>query len=161
VMGAGARKGYTYRWIPNHLQDAQKRVVPRSLLVLLGHAAKEARKHPLTSGPRLITPLDLSAALIATSDARVGEIGEEYKLVNRLKNLKGLRLLLSQEDVVARLGEPVDGEASGLTTDGRAVLDELMRLGVVSIRADKRVDVPDIYRYGFGILRKGGVARPR
>jgi hypothetical protein len=41
------------------------------------------------------------------------------------------------------------------------VLDELVRLGVVAIRPDGRVDVPDIYRSGFGILRKGGVARPR
>ncbi|HMY16254.1 MAG TPA: hypothetical protein PKA58_07975, partial [Polyangium sp.] len=30
VMGAGSRKGYTYRWIPNHLQDANRQVVPRS-----------------------------------------------------------------------------------------------------------------------------------
>ncbi|HTN90331.1 MAG TPA: hypothetical protein VL242_41935, partial [Sorangium sp.] len=161
VMGAGARKGYTYRWIPNHLQDAQTRVVPRSLLVLLGEAAKEALKHPLTSGNRLITPLDLSAALLETSNARVGEIREEYKLVNRLMNLKGLKLMLPPEEVVERVGQPVEGEPPGLTTDGHAVLDELVRLGVVSIRADGRVDVPDIYRYGFGILRKGGVARPR
>lgn len=161
VMGAGARKGYTYRWIPNHLQDAQTRVVPRSILVLLGEAAKEALKHPLSSGPRLITPPDLAAALIETSKARAGEIGEEYKLVMRLKNLEGMHLLLPPEQVIARVGQPADGEPPGLTTDGRAVLDELVRLGVIAIRSDGRVDVPDIYRFGFGILRKGGVARPR
>lgn len=161
VMGAGARKGYTYRWIPNHLQDAQTRVVPRSILVLLGEAAKEALKHPLSSGPRLITPPDLAAALIETSRARAGEIGEEYKLVMRLKNLEGMHLLLQPEQVIARVGQPADGEKPGLTTDGRAVLDELVRLGVIAIRSDGRVDVPDIYRFGFGILRKGGVARPR
>lgn len=161
VMGAGARKGYTYRWIPNHLQDAQARVVPRSVLVLLGQAAKEALKHPLTTGIRLITPPDLAAALIETSNARVGEIREEYKLVNRLINLKGLRVMLPPDEVIALVGQPVEGEPAGLTTDGRAVLDELVRLGVVAIRSDGRVDVPDIYRSGFGILRKGGVARPR
>ena len=160
VMGAGARKGYTYRWIPNHLQDAQTRVVPRSILVLLGEAAKEAFKHPLSSGSRLIAPPDLAAALIETSKARAGEIGEEYKLVMRLKNLEGMHLLLKPEQVIERVGQPADGEKPGLTTDGRAVLDELVRLGVVAIRSDGRVDVPDIYRFGFGILRKGGVARP-
>src|SRR5262249_29606853 len=87
VMGAGARKGYTYRWIPNHLQDAQTRVVPRSVLVLIGEAARVALKIPLSAGTRLITPQDLAAALIETSRARVGEIREEYKLVNRLENL--------------------------------------------------------------------------
>ena len=72
-----------------------------------------------------------------------------------------MHLLLQPEQVIARVGQPADGEKPGLTTDGRAVLDELVRLGVIAIRSDGRVDVPDIYRFGFGILRKGGVARPR
>jgi hypothetical protein len=161
VMGAGAKKGYTYRWIPNHLQDAQTKVVPRSILVLIGQAAKEALKHPLSSGHRLITPQDLVAALIETSHRRVGEIQEEYKLVNRLKHLTGSMLLLSQEEVIERIAQPVEGEPPGLSTDGRAVFDELVRLGVLAVRSNGRVDVPDIYRFGFGVLRKGGVARPR
>ena len=160
VMGAGARKGYTYRWIPNHLQDAQTRVVPRSVLVLLGQAAGGALKSPLRTGNRLITPQDLMGALIETSLARVAEIREEYKLVSRLEHLKGQRLLLQPDDVIKRVALPAEGEPRGLSTDGRAVFDELVRLGVLAIRADGRVDVPDIYRFGFGILRKGGVARP-
>ena len=46
-------------------------------------------------------------------------------------------------------------------TDGESVLRALNELGVMSERPDGRIDVPDIYRYGFGILRKGGVKRPR
>lgn len=161
VMGAGARKGYTFRWIPNHLQDAQSRVVPRSILVLIGEAAKEALKRPLSPDSRLITPPDLAAALIETSRERVGEISEEYELVMRLQHLAGMRLPLSRAEVIERVGQPADEEKSDLTSDGRAVLDELARLGVVATRSDGRVDVPDIYRFGFGILRKGGVARPR
>jgi hypothetical protein len=41
------------------------------------------------------------------------------------------------------------------------VLHTLIELGAMSERDDGRIDVPDIYRYGFGILRKGGVKRPR
>jgi hypothetical protein len=36
LMGAGIKKGFTYRWILNHLQDAHVRVVPRSMLNLGG-----------------------------------------------------------------------------------------------------------------------------
>lgn len=161
VMGAGAKKGYTYRWIPGHLQDAQLKVVPRSMLVLLGSAAREAIKHPLPNGQRLITPQDLMTALTETSRRRVGEIQEEYKLVNRLRHLEGMTLLLGQDEVVSRVARPAEGEPPGLSTDGRAVFEELVRLGVLAIRSDGRVDVPDIYRDGFGIKRKGGVARPR
>ena len=31
---ANAKKGITYRWIPNHLQDADGRIAPRSFLKL-------------------------------------------------------------------------------------------------------------------------------
>lgn len=41
------------------------------------------------------------------------------------------------------------------------VLEELVDLGVLSIRQTGKIDVPDIYRYGFKIKRKGGVARPK
>jgi hypothetical protein len=47
-----------------------------------------------------------------------------------------------------------------LGTDGDEVLRVLVELGVMSERPDGRIDVPDIYRYGFGISRKGGVKRP-
>jgi hypothetical protein len=54
VMGAGAKKGYTHRWIPNRLQDAKQRIVPRTMLNLLGFAAARARQSPLGSGRRLM-----------------------------------------------------------------------------------------------------------
>ncbi|NQE35666.1 hypothetical protein E5S67_03401 [Microcoleus sp. IPMA8] len=37
-MSANAKKGITYRWIPNHLQDAGGRIAPRSFLKLFALA---------------------------------------------------------------------------------------------------------------------------
>ncbi len=51
-------------------------------------------------------------------------------------------------------------EQEGLSRDGDLVLEELVDLGLLSIRDTGKIDVPDIYRYGFKIKRKGGVARP-
>ncbi len=161
AMGTGTNKGYTYRWIPNHLQDAQRRLVPRSFLNLIGFAAESALKKPLLRGARLLIPKDLLAGLAKTSHARSSEIKEEYGLVMRLENLRGLSVMLEPKVAIERLGRPVSEEQQGLSTNGEAVLEELIRLGVVSRRSDGRIDVPDIYRSGFGILRKGGVARAK
>jgi hypothetical protein len=38
------------------------------------------------------------------------------------------------------------------------VLDDLVDLGVVQRLRDGRINVPDVYRLGFGVRRKGGVA---
>ncbi len=162
LMGRGVRKGYTYRWIPNRLQDAQGQIVPRSILCLLGFAADSASRGPLPRGPRLLTPPDLQAALEPTSKERVAEIREEFPLVERIENLRGRHVWMDREETIEALEAPVPGEPEGLPHDGRVVFDELLRLGVLKIRKkDDRVDVPDIYRYGYGIKRKGGVARPR
>lgn len=162
LMGRGVKKGYTYRWIPNRLQDAQGQIVPRSILCLLGFAAEEASRHPLSRGQRLLTPPDLQAALEPTSKERVGEIQEEFPLVARIENLRGREVWMDREETVEALGYRVDGEREGLPLDGEQVFEELLRLGVLNVRKkDGRVDVPDIYRYGYGIQRKGGVARPR
>ncbi|MEM9458217.1 MAG: hypothetical protein AAGF11_28840 [Myxococcota bacterium] len=162
-MGVGVKKGYTYRWIPNHLQDANVRVVPRSLLNLVGLAAREAlRRGPAAVGDRLLSPLELQAALEETSKRRVKELREEHRVVARLENLQGSTLMLERAEAARRLKKVPDGALDdGLGNDGRAVIAELTRLGVLRERSDGRIDVPDLYRYGYGIKRKGGVRRPR
>jgi hypothetical protein len=160
VMGAGVKKGYTHRWIPDRLQDADGRIVPRSMLRLLGEAAKRAQLDPLGKGRQLMRPIDLSAALIETSKRRARELGEEYSVVQRLERLRGTTMLLEHEQVVRLLAQPVD-DADRLPKNGEFILDELRRIGVLEVRADGRIDVPDIYRYGYGIKRKGGVRRPK
>lgn len=159
VMGKGVRKGYTHRWILARLRDAGGRIVPRSLLRLLGFAATRAQRDPLTQGP-LMEPTSLVGALEDTSRARVNELREEYPFVGRLEHLRGQTMLMDRSRVIAALARGPFGD-DGLGTDGSAVFDELRRVGALEVRDDKRIDVPDIYRYGFGIKRKGGAPRPK
>lgn len=161
TMGKGIKKGYTYKWIPNRLQDAHVRIVPRSLLNLIGLAADQAKQRgPQASYDRLLTPGELATALEGTSLRRVRELTEDHPVVQRLKNLSGQTVLLDAKVVAAYLAKPFD-EKDGFGDDGQRVMDEFIRLGVLSVRKDGRIDVPDIYRYGFGIKRKGGVKSPR
>ena len=160
VMGSGVKKGYTYRWIAARLQDADRRIVPRSLLRLLSFAAAAALGNVLAKGDALMRPTDLSGALARTSLDRGAELAEEVPLVSRLQRLEGLTLLLPRREVEVRLAKRA-GPTDTFVEDGAAAIEELQRLGVLAIRPDGRVDVPDIYRYGYKIKRKGGVRKPR
>jgi len=160
-MGTGEKKGLTYRWIPNRLQDAHARTVPRSILSLTRHAAVFATEQgPGAQSLRLLTPLELQGALERTSKRRVDELKEEFPVVGRLASLKGRTVMLARNIAIEELSRvtPIEDEHGA---DGEQVLRTLIELGVMSERPDGRIDVPDIYRYGFGILRKGGVKRPR
>ena len=160
-MGEGVKKGYTHRWIPNHLQDAHGAIVPRSILNLIAFAAQEAlRRGPQAQFTRLLHHTELQGALEKTSRYRVQELVEEHKVVARVEALRGVTLLSERIEVLSRLSKPASIE-DGFAGDGEAAFLELERLGVVKTREDGRIDVPDIYRFGFGIKRKGGVARPR
>lgn len=159
VMGKGPKKGYTHRWIPARLKDAGGQIVPRSFLRLIAYAAKEALVDPPGRGP-LMAPPQLVGALKETSKDRVNELQEEYPFVARLANLRDKTMLMERKEVIRLLAQP-GADVDGFGKNGESVFEELLRIGVMETRADGRIDVPDIYRYGFGIKRKGGAAAPR
>jgi hypothetical protein len=161
LMGSGTKKGLTYRWIPNRLQDSHAHAVPRSVLSLVRNAANFALgRGPEAQSLRLLTPTELQGALEQTSKRRANELREEFPVVERLENLRGSVVMLTRQRAVAALSRPAQiHDEHG--SDGEQVLRTLIELGVMSERPDGRIDVPDIYRYGFGILRQGGVKRPR
>jgi len=160
VMGKGPKKGYTYRWILARLKDAGGRIVPRSFLRLVAYAAREASPDPPGRDP-LIEPSQLVQALKETSRDRVNELREEYRFVARLINLRDKTMLMERKEVIRLLAQPAREDPDGFEQDGESVFEELLRIGVLETRADGRIDVPDIYRYGYGIKRKGGAASPR
>lgn len=151
VIGKGVLKDYTSLWMLGRLRDGQGRVTPRALLWFLGFAAEEARKRPLKAKGPLVTASDLLLALRRASRERVQEIREEYPLVERVENLRGMTLWLERGEVVERLAKPRPGEREGIPARGDVLLAELLRLGVLRARDDGTLDVPDIYRYSFEI----------
>jgi hypothetical protein len=159
IMGKGPKKGYTHRWIPARLKEAGGRIVPRSFLSLFAYAAKAALRDPPGRGP-LMTSSHLVQALAETSNVRVNELREEFPVVGRLANLRGQAMLMLKTNVIRLLAKPTDRD-DGFGKDGASAFEELLRIGVLEVHADARIDVPDIYRYGYGIKRKGGAASPR
>jgi hypothetical protein len=167
-MGANARKGVTYRWIPNHLQDAGSLIAPRSFLKLFSLAAERSLKKldPSLTETTLIDPSDLQGALMDTSEDRIRELAqEEYPWLEALKtSLKGLELPIEKERFLESLQKTNWSEQTGKkppNSNPEEVLKYLLQLGIASSRSDGRINMPEIYMYGFGLKRRGGVKRPK
>jgi len=162
-MGATPKKGYTYRWIPNHLQDAGGKIAPRSFLKLFALAA-EHRDGQNLPGTLLLQPSDLQGALMNTSEDRIRELSlEEYPWLESLKtSLQGLNVPMSRDMFLAAIQNTSWTEdKKPPVTKPEEILQYLLALGVIENRSDGRINVPEIYLYGFGIKRKGGVKHPQ
>ena len=106
-------------------------------------------KRPSPEVSPLLDTADLVAALAETSRRRVEELAEAQPNAKTLLNrLAGTTMLMPLSEARELLGS-------------NSAVEELVELGLLQHRFDEQVDVPDIYRYGFGIQRKGGAAKRR
>ena len=166
-MGKSPKKGYTYGWVPNHLQDAEGRIAPRSFLKLFSLAAEHRLQHvdsTALADSKLLQPSDLQGALMETSEDRIQELAqEEYPWLEVLKtSLKGLNLPITKKEFLAALQNTEWSEKPGKRPPASKpgeIFDHLLQLGIAENRTDGRINVPEIYMYGFGLKRKGGIKR--
>lgn len=167
-MGANPRKGWSYDWIPNHVADAQGRALPRPFLKLLALAARAARERAADAADKLgplLVPADFSDGLVKTSEVRLQELEEQRAWLEMLRLVfKDGSVPMERAEVLARLRKiswpgTADERAPPTTDAERLLEDYLVRLGMFEVRPDGRFNVPDIYRHGLRLGRKGGVAR--
>lgn len=176
-MGGGPKRGLTYLWVPLHLADAAGRISPRSYLLAFKagaeHTARERPEHP-----RALRYDAIQAGVVRASEIRVREIAEDYPWVTPLlEAARGSVVPISAEELAgqwtsARLEEMLTAAKGELpprrfSSDpirrnrSDALLEDLVELGVLYRTKDGRLNMPDIFRVGFGIRRRGGVKPPR
>ncbi|TAE54617.1 MAG: hypothetical protein EAZ76_01880 [Nostocales cyanobacterium] len=167
-MGDNPRKGKTYSWIPNHLKDARGKIYPRSFLKLFSFAAtRRLGEFNPKNLPKdtLLTPSDLQGALVETSNDRIIELLDEYPWLEPLKNsLNGLKVPVVKEIFLEKIENTrwrEEIEKQPPVSHPEEIIQYLLNLGIIEIRSDQRVNMPEIYMYGFGVKRPGGVKRPR
>ncbi|RBP67096.1 hypothetical protein DFO66_102149 [Brevibacterium sanguinis] len=181
-MGNNYRKGRTYTWIPNHLADGRGQTSPRSLLAAIHKAAGETKIHHPNSGKALHWD-DIRTGVQHASETRVKEVKEDipwvgYTLealkkkisvpvdqgeVERYWDQAGLKNTLEFQSTATN-GLAIDDERSPTGPSGMEYTDlvqDLRDLGIFTVRADGRLDLPDVYRIAFEIGRKGGVPLAR
>lgn len=170
-MGRGPKRGSPYTWILNHLGDTEGRVSPRSFLAALKAAADDtASRYP--DCEYALHYDGIKHGVRHASTIRVNEIREDYPWMDRvLRPLQGVVVPCEfgeiaerwqSREVLDRLTAEVEQNAVKLPPsridDGPdGVRRDLEALGVFQRMNDGRVNVPDVFRVGYGLGRKGGV----
>jgi hypothetical protein len=175
-MGRDRKRGITYTWVPTHLADAVGRISPRSYLLAFCRAAERtAEQYPNHPMPLHYTAIQ--EGVIAASEIRVREITEDYPWVEPLlEAARGLVVpcapgeltrawtpaRLQQVSAASKRKLPPKRYATDPFRRGsvEALMDDLVELAVLYRTEDGRVNMPDIFRVGFGIKRRGGVKPP-
>jgi hypothetical protein len=168
-MGRDRRRGFPYTWLPNHLGDTRKQVSPRSFLAAVRHASavKAYQEYPYA-----LHFENIKRGVQEASKIRVKEIEEDYAWVGELfKPLSAISVPCSVEEIKLRWRQSQAIEKLTKTIKTKevrlpppnlesredGVLQDLAGLGLIEWISDDRINIPDVYRVGYGIGRRGGV----
>lgn len=176
-MGNGPRKGKTFDWPYRHLADGLGDVTPRSFLILMQSAAERSAER--NASDLVLLPQTIRDGLREASKVRIEQLNTEYPWIKRvLQPLAGLRVpaepqaffdaWIENSTVQAAIKiakkesslSPVQNRSLGKSvhSDSEADLaDRLTKMGVLTNRPDGRYDMPDLFRVGAALLKKGGV----
>ncbi len=171
-MGTDHRRGFPYTWIHGHLADAYGRTSPRSFLVALRAAADDSQTRHASHAYALHYE-SIKRGVQAASRVRVAELLEDNPWVERvMQPLAGLVVPCRFQDVVSRWRQagslqdldrtprsaetPVDIPPH-LPEGERGVRRDLEDLGIFLSMEDGGINVPDVFRVGYGLGRRGGV----
>lgn len=168
-MGRDRRRGVPYSWSVGHLADGRGQTSPRSFLAAIRQAADDSNERHSDHEFALHFE-SIKRGIQKASEIRVQEMAEDYPWVPEvLSVLSGMNVPLEFDDVKERWEKKFPkGTSMGSSRlpaqhidrgwDG--VREDLQRLGLLETKKDGRIDMPDLYRVGFGLGRRGGV-KPR
>lgn len=187
-MGSGSKRGNTYDWLTNNLADAYGETTPRAFLKTLRAAAaieiERDSAPPATARPdTVIDHLSIKAGARNASSERIIELQDEYWWIRlALEPLENATVPCLPDELYHRweeagtvgaifqrakeklmllpsvMGEPEDGSEPGF--DMVCLMLSLTVIGVLEVRANGKVNMPDIFRIGARLKRRGGVKPP-
>ena len=166
-MGRDRRRGIPYIWSVSHLADARGQASPRSFLAAIRAAAEASDERY----PDYAYPLhyeSIKRGVQTASEIRVSEMAEDYPWVRTL--MEPLRGTTVPCDFGVIVGSWDARFPDGPQTVGshrlppqhfengwHGIREDLQRLGIFETMKDGRINMPDLYRIGFGLGRRGGV----
>jgi hypothetical protein len=166
ATGATFKKGYTYRWLLNHIRDGRGQAFPRPMFRMIALAAEGQKNSPRKPKlPKLIDHISLRRALDRVSEEHVSHSGSEWPWLDQLhESVKGQQVPLERETLVERLQEDMfDKKEAPLYVlpagNAEDLVDYLVEIGIFRERTGNKIDVPDLFLSGLGLKRKGGVRK--
>ncbi|MEO5374709.1 MAG: hypothetical protein H7840_10570 [Alphaproteobacteria bacterium] len=169
-MGPDRRRGVPYVWSVSHLADGKQRTSPRSFLAAIRKAAEDSSRY--TAHEFALHYESIKRGVQEASKIRVDELAEDYPWVNAfVKPLQGLSVPCEFAALEDRWRDAFPGGPLSLSQGGlpppnaargwQGVCDDLVRLGILEIRTDRRINMPDLFRVAFGLGRRGGIKTVR
>lgn len=168
-MGRDRRRGFPYTWLPNHLGDTRNQVSPRSFLAAVRHAVKD-RVRP--DHEYALHYESIKAGVQQASKIRVREMQEDYPWVQVLLSplselsvpcpIEDVKRIWQAKNLLEKLSDKVASTdvrlpPAHLSEGSDGVLKDLESLGLIERLSGDRINIPDVYRVGYGIGRRGGV----
>lgn len=166
-MGKDARRGVPYVWSVSHLADGHGWTSPRSFLAAVYGAAEDSEQNYPAHSLALHYE-SIKRGIQKASQIRVEQVAEDDPWVPEVMSpLRGMNVPCEYVSIQREWESRFSGGPSSVITahlppqhteswDG--VRKDLDRLGIFVTRKDGRIDMPDLYRVGFSLGRKGGVA---
>jgi hypothetical protein len=162
-MGKDKRRGVPYVWSVSHLADGNRRTSPRSFL----KAIRAAIEYSMDKGGDYPLHYEgIKQGVQKASVVRIGELtNEDYPWVNDLiMPLHNLIVPIEFEKIENLWhreypnGYKTEGLPPEHIDDGwPGIKKDLIQLGIFEEMYEGRINMPDLYRVGFGLGRKGGV----
>lgn len=167
-MGKDRRRGVPYIWTVSHLADCRGLASPRSFLAAMEQAVEDSAERYSEHNYALHYE-SIKRGIQEASKIRVDEVAEDYPWVKSvLEALEGLNVPIEFSEIKARWQEKFVGGVGSIDNKQQlpaqhekqsweGIQEDLQRLGMLETKKDNRVDMPDLYRVGFKLGRKGGV----
>jgi cellulose biosynthesis protein BcsQ len=149
----GAKTTYTYNWVWSRLADGTDNHSPRPLLQLFREANEREQHQDQPYDKSIIRPRALIESLDTVSERALDALVTE--------EFQELKPLVDQLEDIGRT--PVDAEDLHDLPSDRNLDDEIdlaLKVGLLEIYEGteediRRYKVPDLYRFGVGMTRKG------
>ena len=166
-MGKDRRRGVPYVWSISHLADGKRETSPRSFIAAI-RAAVENSQSSYSSYEYAMHYESIKRGVQHASLIRIAEMAEDYPWVNEIsKPLRGLNVpcdfstikdVWQRQNTLSKLNQRKDILLPQHFENGETgILDDCVRLGIFEKMKDGRINMPDLYRVGFGLGRRGGV----
>lgn len=169
LMGKDKRRGVPYVWTVSHLADTLQQTSPRSFLAAIRSACADSlQRYPDHTFP--IHYESIKRGVLSASDIRVNEMGEDHPWArNLLQALRGMNVPCLFTDVESKWRAlypdgpmtleqyPQHMTATLSPKSWTIIRDQLAKLGFCVTLNDGRFNIPDLYRVGFRLGRRGGV----
>ncbi|MFH1136076.1 MAG: hypothetical protein V1816_08305 [Pseudomonadota bacterium] len=164
-MGRDRRRGVPYTWSVGHLADGRGRTSPRSFLAGIRGAAEDSlNRYP--DHRHALHYESIKRGIQNASEIRVSELAEDYPWVKDLMEpLVGLTVPCPFDAIIERWADQHGNTLPGLRRlppthydkGWEGLREDLISLGIFESMKDGRVNMPDLFRVGFGLGRRGGV----